>query len=345
MKKEVRIVTIVDRNYGNRLQNLALTRYIEKLGCNVKTLELRKYYKIKCMIKLFLNPLLGKGNEWEKFEKLIHYDRKLASEINPDKVDYFIAGSDQIWNPRFVFLSKREFLYFAKPEQRISYAGSFGVTEYPDEKKEAYGEELKKFKAISVREKSAINLVKDICGREDATFVLDPTLLLTADEWDSMLGEKKNTSDKPYVAVYFLGDMKNECVTKVLDDCKKKGMEVKNILEMNKEKAGGIGPFDFVSIIRNADYVLTDSFHASVFSLLYHRNFVVVNRSEDKWTGNMSTRLVSLLDMVNMKERFVATVADLEGISWECNYSNVDEIILEEKAKSVDFLKSAMDMN
>ncbi|SHJ28860.1 polysaccharide pyruvyl transferase family protein [Pseudobutyrivibrio xylanivorans] len=341
-KKEVRIVTIVDRNYGNRLQNLALTRVLEQLGCNVKTLPVQKLYKLKKMVKIVLNPILGKGNEWEKFETLIHYDRCIASEINTDKIDYFVAGSDQVWNPHFVFLSKREFLYFAKPEQRVSYAGSFGVTEYPEDKKKEYGEELKKFKAISVREKSAIDLVKEMSGR-DAQFVLDPTLLLSADDWNREI-KNKDQEGKPYVAVYFLGDMKNECVTKVLDECKKKGMGVKNILEMNKANDGGVGPFDFVSIIKNADYVLTDSFHATVFSLIYHRDFVVVNRSKDKWTGNMSTRLVSLLDMIGMQERFVATTDELEKINWNCDYSGVDSIIEAEKANSIDFLKNSLNI-
>ena len=127
--KKVRIVTIVSYNFGNRLQNLALTRVLEKLGCEVKTIPAKKHYKTKKMITMLIKPLVGRKNNWEAFEKRISYDKHLAYDIDVNKIDYFITGSDQVWNPIFPFITKREFLDFAKPEQRVSYAASIAIVE------------------------------------------------------------------------------------------------------------------------------------------------------------------------------------------------------------------------
>lgn len=339
--KKVRIVTIVSYNFGNRLQNLALTRTLENLDCEVKTVPSKKNYKAKKMVTMLIKPFLGRKNTWEVFEKKISYDKNLAYDIDIDKIDYFITGSDQVWNPKFPFNSKREFLDFAKPEQRIAYAASIAISAFPEELKEEYGAELKKFKAISVREESAINIVKDMSGR-DAELVVDPVMLLKDDEWNKEIG-KDRLYKAPYVAVYFLGDKDNECVKEILSQKREEGYKIIDILDINNKKNGMLGPVEFVKVIRDADFVVTDSFHATVFSIIFHTNFATIDRSKYK-NVDMSTRLLTLLKMFGFENRFLRTKDDLKKIKYDCDFTMVDDIIDKEREKALSFLKVALDV-
>lgn len=344
-KLRVRIVTLISRNYGNRLQNLALSQVLEELGCDVKTIPVEKNYKVRIMMKLPIKALLGKINQWELFETYIKYDKDIAENLNVDNIDYFIAGSDQIWNPYFKVTSKREYLYFAKPKQRISYAASIGIQEYSAELMDKYRDELGKFSSISVREDTAIDIVKTMCGKEDL-LVLDPVMLLDRKRWDEIL-RKHHTKEKtrPYIAVYFLGELDNPCAIEVIDYAKRRGYSVMNILQESRKRPGSIGPLDFVNIIRNSEMVLTDSFHATVFSIIYHKKFIVVNRNFEASSGDMSARITSLLKMVKMEKRFVHKVEELQEVISECSFIGVDEIIENEREISMDFLRKAMDIN
>jgi hypothetical protein len=341
VKKRIGIITIISYNYGNRLQNYALCKVLGDLGYKVYTLPTKKNYKLKKIIAWMVKPFWGKDNNWERFEKRIPYGNKTYDKIDIEKYDYFIAGSDQIWNPYFQSNSKREFLFFARPEQRISYAASFGVSEYPKEKELDYGKELAEFKAISVREATGIDIVKKMSGRT-CELVLDPVLLLSSYEWDQVIGNKTYTG-KPYIVLYFLGKMNNPCIEELLQQASKKGFETMDVLKMNKSKKGSIGPEEFVRLIRNASFVITDSFHATVFSVLFHRPFVTINRSADKNAGDMSSRLASLLEQLGMQKRFVSTSEDLDYDCFSCDYSDVDEKINSAKEKSMSFLKKALE--
>ncbi len=338
--RKVGIITIISYNYGNRLQNYALSKVLSDMGYVVSTVPTKKNYRIKKNISWLLKPLLRKPNNWECFERKIPYANKTYDKLNISKYDFFIAGSDQIWNPYFRSNSKREFLFFAKPEQRISYAASIGISDYPEDKAVEYGAELQKFKAISVRESSAVDIVKRISGRASEV-VVDPVLLLSRNEWDSVIGEGEYSA-KPYVALYFLGKMNNPCIEVLLQQAIERGLEVKNILEMNKESRGSVGPIEFVNTIRNSRFVITDSFHATVFSILYHRPFINVNRSEDRNAGDMSSRLVTLLSQFEMENRFVSMPEEINFDCFSCDYSNIDEKINNAKEKSLVFLKKSL---
>lgn len=204
-----------------------------------------------------------------------------------------------------------------------------------------YGNEIKKFKAISVREESAIDIVKDISGR-DAELVVDPVMLLTKDDWNNEFGKDK-LYNEPYVAVYFLGNKENECVKEILDKKRSEGLKIVDILEINNNKNGLLGPVQFVKLLRDAEFVVTDSFHATVFSLIFHTNFATIDRSKVK-NEDMSPRLLTLLKMFSFENRFLKTKSDLENFDYECDFSHVDEIISKERGKALSFLKNALDM-
>ena len=206
---------------------------------------------------------------------------------------------------------------------------------------ERFAPELSKFKAISVRENSAKDIVKKMIGT-DAEVVVDPVFLLSPNQWNKAINYKLQ-AETPYIAFYFLGDTKNECIQKVLSDLKKDNYVITDILQMNREKKGCVGPAEFVGIIRESKFVLTDSFHATVFSIIYHVPFLVVDRSADKNAGDMSARLSSLLKMFGFENRLVRSVDELNHINYTCDFSHVDAIIGKERKKAVDYLLRALD--
>lgn len=150
------------------------------------------------------------------------FDYKIKKDLN-DRYDYFIAGSDQIWNPSFVDL-KNEFLQFADRNKRIAYAASFGVSEIPADKVEIVKKGLEGIDYISVREQAGSKIVKDLTGR-DVPVLVDPTLLLTSEEWEKVMERPVWYRDEKYILVYFL--------SKLPDKIKK---DIQNLAEKYKLK-------------------------------------------------------------------------------------------------------------
>lgn len=142
---------------------------------------------VKSVVKYFLRPKWAMFYSFDKNNiKSNAYALVDKAEFNLFlKYDYFITGSDQVWNPHYNFIGTSDLLAFAKPEQRISYSASFGVDEIPDEKKKEYTENLSQFMALSVREKRGAEIIKELTGK-DAQVVLDPTMLLTSDQWSKV---------------------------------------------------------------------------------------------------------------------------------------------------------------
>lgn len=188
--KKVAIITIESMNFGNRLQNYALQQVLKSQNCSVKTLHRKpKISGCKANLKRCVQSILQtKAAKFRQFDSNIDFSNIVIDRDNypqdlSRQFDYFIVGSDQVWNPFYDFVAgKCDFLTFANDNQKISYAASLGVSEIPKERTEEYKEYLKTFKAISVREKQGAKIVKNLANRE-TTVVLDPTLLLDENEW------------------------------------------------------------------------------------------------------------------------------------------------------------------
>lgn len=184
-----------------------------------------------------------------------------------EQFDYFIAGSDQIWNPYYDFVGTTELLEFARPEQRISYAASFGVNEISDEKKEVYAKNLSQFKALSVREKRGAEIIKELTDRE-AKVVLDPTMLLTIEQWSKVEKKSKFIPKKKYGLVYSLGEKNTDFENAI--NLYGKEMKIFDIRTLQKNgREIPVGPAEFLYLIHHAEIILTDSFHLlySLFSI------------------------------------------------------------------------------
>jgi len=340
--RKIAIITIVTINYGNRLQNYALQCVLESLGYSVVTLRRENGTEgLKQKVKTIIQSLLQtKGAKFKQFDSNIHFaDETVTRDDYPEGINnlynYFIVGSDQVWNPYYDFVAgKCDFLVFAKDNQKISYAASFGINEIPSERKEEYAENLKTFKAVSVREKQGAKIVKELADRE-ATVVLDPTLLLDRIAWRKIEKKPCNCLKHKYVFVYALGD-KNDRFEVKIEQLREKYeiFDVRSIQKNGKELP--VGPSEFLYLLRNAAIVLTDSFHATVFSIIFHKKFITFNRPG----LNMNSRIESLAELVGVKDR-LTECGDLDGET-EIDYMNVDEILKEERRKSTEFLKKAL---
>lgn len=342
-KKKVAIITIESENFGNRLQNFALQEVIKKLGFDVETIRRKDSHGIKNYVKKFAQFVTkSKGFKFRNFEKNIRKSKHIASvDVIPDicvaEYEYFITGSDQVWNPNYSFVGKSELLYGVPYEKSIAYAASFGVDSIPSKDREEYIEGLKNIKYISVREYEGVELIYSLIGNRPQV-VLDPTLLMDREQWRKF--EKKPdfiTEMEDYIFVYMLGHSTKEKESFFKEHVYygKKVIDVNDKNIFKKDLA--IGPSEFLWLVDHAETIITDSFHGTVFSFLFHKKILLFNREDDL---DMSSRLNTLLREVHLvKENWkMCAYIDLMDV----DYMNVDRIIEKMRRESTDFLKFAL---
>lgn len=349
-KNSIGIVTIISHNLGNRLQNYALQEYLLSKNYEVKTIPISSQSLIKRELKFIIKLALSsftkkyKSVSWQFFDRKINWEKYSVKE-NSDELardyDYFIAGSDQIWNPLFEFNSDREFLTFAPKEKRIAYAGSIGISELPKEYEEHYAEMFNEFSALSVREDDAAKVIKKLTNRS-AKVVLDPTMLLTREKWNGIIKSSRIDIKYKYVVKYFLGVRNDKYDQYIEQKANEIDAKVLDVTKYNKKNGNGIGPAEFVYLIANSSGVFTDSFHGTVFSLLFEKPFVVFDRPPQKGTGNMSSRIDTLLNKFDIKGQRIADDSQLGNIQPEVDYKKIDEILQKERKIAEDYLKEAL---
>ncbi len=267
------------------------------------------------------------------FEKM----RKFA---HADNCQYCIAGSDQIWNGSKVYLNPIYFLSFAPRRKRIALAPSFGGSTIRNYNLISYKNYISKFKKLSAREKSGIELISDLCGK-DARWILDPVLLLSSEDWTKL--EKPDIKQIPneYVFAFFLNEP-NEKAEMYLKNCSVMGKPVFTIgYESNLINIGipinvaEGGPEVFLYLIRNATQICTDSFHATVFSMIFHKSFYTFERCYIN--ANQSTRLTDFLTDVDLLDRYESTSYEY-GIINEGEFDCFDKIVEINKENVAQYL-------
>lgn len=351
---KVAIATIIDNdNYGNRLQNYALYHYLKSLNYDVVTIlnesysNTKKYFLMRKFKNIgykgtYSNNLLRK-KKFEEFNKYINFtNRKFSIYSNFDEFDYFVAGSDQIWNPYCGRLRDFDLLTFAPSKKRISYAASIGISNIPKNKIPQFKKELLKFNAISVREETAKQIVENITNRKDIKTLIDPTMLLNSEEWDKV-SKKPEQLDKynikKYILTYFLGNISSLIQKEINQIALENNCKVINILDENNSFYE-IGPSEFLYLEKNAFLVCTDSFHSCVFSIIYDRPFVVFER-EQKNVVNMNSRIETLINKFKLENRkFNGKNITLENLKHD--YSKTYKILEKERKKSCEFLKNSL---
>lgn len=358
-------------NYGNKLQNYALQNFCEKIiGERIDTLWYRERMKavprcitwgwkesVKSLInwKQFRTRLqrnqMGRDAIREYRIKLFddawistRYDCMDLRHSRLDKIyDFMITGSDQVWNPYFLENPADMFLTFMPPERRIAYAASFGVSEIPDQWKERYAQWLTEMHAISVREQRGAEIVKELTGR-DVPVLVDPTLLLTPKEWDHVAKKPVWLQGKnKYILLYFLSEMPNAARDTVQRLAAEYHLEIIDLMDWQNLDWYTSDPSEFVYLIAHADLIYTDSFHGTVFSILYHRPFVICDRQIGNKKFGMNSRIDTLLGLFHLEERFGTaenqyTLAD----PFHIEYPDTEQILARERKRSHDYLCEAM---
>lgn len=346
--KKVAIVTIISRNYGNRLQNYALQTVLRRLGAIPETLPITITYtfrkKIKIIIKRVLSCVEKKYADvcWDLFDLNISWSSYVAqSEQLNSKYDFFVAGSDQIWNPYFVFNSDREFLTFADDNKKVAYAASIGIDKLPDNVVENYRNKISAFNRVSVRESSAADIIEQL-GCERPVTVLDPTMLLDREDWNKIIMKSKLKIKKKYVVVYFLGSKSEKYDCYIRDKAMEMNAEIIDILNPPPIINKRIGPAEFVSLLDGSEAVFTDSYHGSVFSILFHKPFIVFERPYEDGYGKMSCRIDTLLHTFNLTNQRLIGYENMKSVdaNWDC--LKTEEILKIQRLKSLEFLKRAL---
>jgi len=344
MKKSALITINGNYNYGNKLQHYALQKYLEKLNVQTETIfcynKNKNIEKIKGFIKIFVKPRYFK---FKKFDYLIKYSRMYIYNTNFKnlvKYSYYIVGSDQVWNVNFPFFNKEYLLHSIESNNKISYASSFGTEELPSEYNKVFKEELLKFKCISVREEAGKRIIENLTGREDVQVLVDPTMLLTAEEWDKVAKKPKQLKTDKYILNYFLGELSETRKKEIDRIAKENNCEVINILDKNSPFYQ-TGPSEFLYLEKNAFLICTDSFHSSVFAVLYNRPFIVFDREDS--LVSMNSRIETLINKFNLKNRKFTGKITEENLQHD--YKEAYEILEKERQKSNEFLKKALDIN
>lgn len=317
-----------------------------KLAARKKRAVLQKYPEIYANVLARnnrFNQFVGKyyknlSDPYAGWETLVKESAK--------KYDAFFCGSDQLWLPQNLgsHFYTLEFAPDNKP--KIAYASSFGVSQIPCYQRKRTAKYLKRFQALSTREIAGQKIIRELINRE-VKVVCDPTMLFGVNEWMNMIPDKK-VIDEPYVFCYFLGD--NEEHRQAAEKVKElTGLKlVTSPFLDNFVKAdrtfGDIQLFDmdatdFVNLIRHAKYILTDSFHGSVFSILHHKKFLTFNRFNEG-TNSRNNRIDSLSALLGLSER--RYIGDVMVVCSEIDYGDVDVRLEKLRKESTEFLSDAL---
>lgn len=349
MKNKILIITLFGNyNIGNKLQNYALEKVITEMGFDVKTanisydydtliMQIKKYIKNTLMYLTQNKYVKNRNKKFKDFtNKYLHCTKKKISTrgCQIKGFDYFIYGSDQIWNPSCFGTSDLFLGFRGEKSKNIVYAASFGVAELPESLRRRYTLGFENFTAISVRENEGIHLLpQNIISSVNPKVVLDPTLLLDENEWGN-LAEQSPEIKGNYILFYCLGEKSESLVEWVENLAVKNGYTIIDVLD-DRDPNKIIGPIEFLQLVRGAKLVITDSYHACVFSFIFETPFVVYYR---KGVENMNSRIDTLLQTFKMKNRLY--VDNISNITIEQNFSEGKEILKGLRKESFIYLKS-----
>lgn len=366
------IITILKvNNYGAELQAFATQEAIKKLGVDaeiidylfykhpkhIKTNLSRPLFKSswKKQLAEFLYPIVSKVKElgskdsklrksrFEKFHEINTSQSRVFRKLDdlysecPD-YDVFIVGSDQVWNPGIYSSLKPYFLDFAPMGKRkVAYASSFGIGALPENVKATYKNYLSSFDTIGVREKSGVNIINDLGLK--AENVLDPTLLLNGDDWRNVSSKYDGLPER-YVAVYELAS--SPYLQKVAKEVSESlGCPIVRISRTTCDKTAinvtDAGPAEFLSILQNAEFVVTDSFHGTAFSVNFEKPFFTItpNRKDN------NSRQADLLALLGIENRILRENDPIPS-NISLDFSNVNMRLEDERVKSINFLRTAI---
>lgn len=383
MNKRVGIITLYynNYNYGGLLQSFALCKYLNTLGFEAEQISydrmtenkvFENYDKSSFYDKLFKDPKrtvhkimnslykYSHKNEISKIkkellvrhEKMKDYELSIAhSEVFQNQnlsqtnqlYDFFICGSDQIWNP--AYLRDSYFLTFVQNDKKkIAYAPSMGKSVFTEDELTYFKNKVPSLDAISVRETDGKHVLEKLIDKK-VQVVVDPTLLLSKAIWEQEM--KPYQLDKKYIFCYFLG--KNAEHRKSVEKfAATKGLKIATIshaaygidkvdIHFGDYQLYDVDPSEFIYLINKAEYVFTDSFHATVFSILFQKQFIVFKREQK--ANDMISRIMTLLESVGLQSQYIDAGQLLNGFHFpEIDYSCSAGSLAQQIQESKDYL-------
>ena len=355
--KKIAIITLTgNSNYGNRLQNYALTKALSSFNCEVKTVWLKKSFfgKIKKFIKKFLGLFIKKYkiNKQDvyrtkniayftnKYLENVYINKKHFAKINK-MFDKVVVGSDQVWNPDVCKKNNWYLLPNIDVNKKVAYAASMGINNFDEDFIKLLKDNLSKdkFKWISVREDIARKVIMENVNRDDIELLIDPTMLLTKNEWEKIEEKPKNYNGEKFILTYFLGNQDLERRDEIIRFAKENNCKVINLMD-KKSPFYLCSPNEFLYLEHHSFLICTDSFHSCVFAILYERPFIVFDRDQ-KNMNNMGSRIDNLLNTFKINNRKFKGKITNEQLN--CDYRNFNQIIQNERTKSLKFLKKALE--
>lgn len=358
-------------NFGSALQAYALQKAIATMGYECEIINYvfpnqvkRNKVTIRRIINdsfvFFRNLIFGfptyrkkkKFNEFYKKYYNLSNEMYYAETINKSipQYDLYMSGSDQVWNPKIIVDDKNFLLTFVPESQkRVSYGSSFAVNSIPDNLKAVYKKELNKFDFLNVREKHGCKIIKDLIGKESC-YVCDPTMLLDRDEWDVFADSVCRYATYPYILVYILEYMFNPYpeIERIVSSVQKSlGYKIiylngrkEDFFKRNSKLNKDSGPCEVLSLIKNAEFVITTSFHGVVFSSIFEVPFLGVVKDK----AVEGDRIVSLLtnlrcnkSLVNFDETVVLECANVH--EYACKRDALNRFRNESRKILIEMLK------
>lgn len=387
MKKILLVVGYKTINYGSMLQAYATQKIFEKAGASVEILNLeilwamtRKqrvifYLKNGGISNLFnrkggvyLSKVLRRFNKIYRmnFERRVSKFNAYANEhlkLTPDvknwgeasmiakEYDAVVIGSDQVWMPSSVITDIYTLAFASDGQTKIAYAPSFGLSRIPRKYWGKYKEMLESFDALSIREESGAQIIKEIVGL-NCEIVADPVYMIDRDGWLDAVPDKK-LFNEPYVFVYLLGNNRwqRKLIAEYSQFC---GIKTVAIIQLEQyigydercydEKLMDVAPDDFLNLIRHAELIFTDSFHCASFSIIENKEFYIFKRYTDHLKGSTNSRIYSLFDLLHIdQDRILTETSDVVEIGKKkLNYDEVNRLLRETKNSSWKFIKRAV---
>lgn len=354
--KKVLLLTLhsQNNNFGSVLQAHSLYSCLEEMGLDVTTLNYQPYYSNganspKMFIKKALTNLLflpyflirtKRFNQLIKSKKLTKKAKHISELGDISKgYDIFMIGSDQVWNPHYLCgKDDAYFLKFTDSPNKVSYAASIGTKDITDEELSVIANKLADFEYVSLREKASCLQLKEH-GLQNAKYVLDPVFLHDEKYYQRLAS--KAVKDSGYILAYVIH--KDEFISQVIDKLAK---------AMNKPviQIGGFakkcnsnkflraaGPAEFLALIKNADFVITSSFHGTAFAHVFNKQFAVVMPH-----GN-TLRLENILETAGTEDRVIYSLGDVENMLIPIDYIPVNARIQAKRSDSMEYLKQMLD--
>ena len=345
--------TVMELGYGNHIINYVPNKW-EKLAFFCKSSA--RFVTLKAKIEnrkiesKFLNreEIDFKNKKFEEFYKkslalteMIPTQKQMQSLNGQYRI--FLCGSDQIWNPNY--FKKCNFLDFVSDSnQKIAYAPSVGTTQLAENEKSQMKPYLNRFDKISVREESSKSLIESVVDKP-VQVVCDPVFLLPREKWIEDMQLK--SPEEKYILCYFLGDNPEyqKTVEKLRDilNIKVKVIPTNTFgYTLGFETQKTVGPKDWLSLLYGAEFVLTDSFHATAFSIIFNKSFYVLKRFSDTSPKSQNSRIYHLLNMTGLEDRIwqnTTNVSYIENDTWK----TVDEKMRTERETSTLWLKNALE--